>query len=81
MEKEIFYIYTKEGCIFCDQIKQVLSLKGFKYEERKLQEDYNIDEFKQRFKSNKFPQVVYENENLGGCIETIKYLKSNKMIT
>jgi len=36
-----------------------------------------IDEFG---KGSTFPQVVVDGKKLGGCVDTIEYLKENKIV-
>lgn len=80
-----FTIYSKNGCPYCDKIKQVMELSKFSHVVYTLDEDFIRDAFWQQFGVGAtFPQVVMQNEqgilNLGGCTETVKYLQENKMI-
>jgi len=43
---ETFYVYSKEDCIFCEQIRQIFTLKNIEFEEMKLGQDYTVEEFK-----------------------------------
>jgi glutaredoxin len=47
-----------------------------------LDEDFSRDEFYSEFGSGStFPQVVLnDQEHIGGCTDTVKYLKENKVI-
>ena len=74
-------VYTKKNCNFCDQIKQVLNLKNVAYEEKVLNTDFSAVDFIESFgKGATFPQIVHEDHKVGGCIQTIKYLKSKDLI-
>tara|TARA_A100001201_G_scaffold135545_1_gene123916 strand:+ start:1168 stop:1407 length:240 start_codon:yes stop_codon:yes gene_type:complete len=74
-------VYTKKNCNFCDQIKQVLNLKNVAYEEKILDTDFSAVDFIESFgKGATFPQIVHEDYKVGGCIQTIKYLKSKDLI-
>ena len=76
-----FTVYSKDGCPFCEQIKQVFDGKGFNYVEYKLGQDFGKDAFYGQFgDGSTFPQVVLNAENLGGCTETVKYLKEKNLI-
>lgn len=77
----MFVIYSKPGCPYCVKIKQVMELKGFTHTVYTLNEDFTKDEFYNQFgEGSTFPQVVYNNQDLGGCTETIKFLKENNLI-
>ncbi len=76
-----FAVYTKEGCPYCDKIKQVLELTESKFVVYNLNKHFNKDAFHGEFgKESTFPQVVCDGKKLGGCIDTIKYLKEQKII-
>ena len=46
-----------------------------------LDEDFTRKEFYDQFgQGSTFPQVVYNNQKLGGCVDTVKYLKENNVI-
>jgi len=76
-----FAVYTKDGCPYCDKVKQVLELTGSKFVVYNLDQHFNKDAFYGEFgKGSTFPQVVCEGKKLGGCIDTIKYLKEQEII-
>jgi glutaredoxin len=76
-----FLIYSKPGCPYCVKIKQVMDLKELKYVLYTLDQDFTKEEFYNKFgNGSTFPQVVYNDQNLGGCVDTIKYLKENNII-
>ena len=76
-----FTVYSKDGCPYCTQIIKVLDLAQFKFVEYKLDRDFNKKSFYEEFgKGSTFPQVVLNGEKLGGCTETVKYLKENKIL-
>ena len=77
-----FTIYSKVGCPYCTKIEKIFSLINADYEVLKLDEDFNRDEFKEKFGNYAgFPQIVLnEGEKLGGCIDTIKYLRENRLV-
>lgn len=77
----MFEIYSKEGCPYCVKIKQVMDIKKLPHKIYTLNEDFDKESFYLKFGENStFPQVVYDNNNLGGCVDTVKYLKENNMI-
>lgn len=75
-----FYIYSKTGCIWCKQIKQVMTLKKIPFTELKLNEDFTLEDFIVKFNKTTFPQILHGEEYIGDCIETIKYLKKSNII-
>ena len=76
-----FAVYSKDGCPYCTQIIKVLDLAQFKFVEYKLDRDFNKKSFYEEFgKGSTFPQVVLNGEKLGGCTETVKYLKENEIL-
>ena len=76
-----FAVYTKDGCPYCTTVKQVLDGKGYNFQEYKLDEHFNREAFFQEFgEGSTFPQVKLGAENLGGCTETVKYLRENNLV-
>ena len=76
-----FAVYTKEGCPYCDKVKQVLELTGSRFVVYNLGEHFEKKEFYGEFgQGSTFPQVVVDGNKLGGCVDTIEYLKEQKVI-
>ena len=76
-----FTVYSKDGCPYCEKIKEVLELGNFQFVEYKLDEDFNRFEFSEEFGGNAtFPQVTINGQKMGGCTETVKYLREHNMI-
>jgi glutaredoxin len=76
-----FTIFSKDGCPYCDKVKQVLELTNSKYVVYTLGNQFDKKAFYGEFgEGSTFPQVVCDGKKLGGCIDTIKYLKENKII-
>ena len=76
-----FAVYSKDGCPYCTKVVQVLELAKLNHVVYKLGNQFNKDAFYGEFgKDSTFPQVVCEGKKLGGCIDTIKYLKEQKII-
>ena len=83
----VFTVYSKDGCRFCTKVKQVLKLAELKHVVYKLGDDFDRTQFYDKFgQGSTFPQVVLNVEgpddetNLGGCIETVKYLREQKLV-
>ena len=76
-----YTIYSKAGCPFCTKVEQVLQLTEQPYVVLKLGRDYNREEFYSKFgKGSTFPRVVLGEQLIGGCTETVKYLKENNIV-
>ena len=76
-----FTVYSREGCPYCTKIIEILKLKEFKFVEYKLDEDFNRFEFYEEFGGNAtFPQVTINGQKMGGCTETVKYLREHNMV-
>ena len=76
-----FAVYTKDGCPYCDKVKQVLKLTESKYVVYNLDQHFDKDSFYGEFgEGSTFPQVVCDGKKLGGSIETVKFLREKKII-
>ena len=76
-----FAVYSKDGCPYCTQVSEVLRLAKFNFVEYRLDEHFDRVAFQQEFGSDAtFPQVVANGVKLGGCQETVKYLKEHNMV-
>ena len=76
-----FAVYTKDGWPYCDKVKQVLKLTESKYVVYNLDQHFDKDSFYGEFgEGSTFPQVVCDGKKIGGCTETVQYLKEKKII-
>jgi glutaredoxin len=76
-----FTVYSKQGCPFCTKVVQVLQLSKLNHVVYELDHDFDKQSFYGQFgQGSTFPQVVVDATNLGGCTETIQYLKKNKLV-
>lgn len=76
-----FTVYSKQNCPYCYKLKTVLELTGTEYKMFILGEDFDKKEFYSKFgEGSTFPQVIYDNEKLGGCVDTIKFLRERQVI-
>ena len=76
-----FTVYSKNGCPFCTKVVQVLQLSKLNHVVYELDQDFDRESFYGQFgQGSTFPQVVVDATNLGGCAETIQYLKENKLV-
>ena len=77
----IFNVYSKDGCPYCDKVSQVLQLAEVKHVIYNLNRDITREQFYDKFgKGSTFPRVVKDNELIGGCMETVKYLREQKLV-
>ena len=76
-----FTVYSKDGCPYCSKVQQVLELAEIKHVIYKLNRDYTREEFYDKFgEGSTFPRVVKDDELIGGCMETVKYLREQKLV-
>ena len=58
-----------------------MEAKGVHYEQFNLGDDFSSEEFLYRFgKSSTFPQVVMDNQKIGGMKDTVRFLVKNNMV-
>ena len=76
-----FTVYSKDNCPFCKKIKMVLELTGSNFVVYNLNEHFTKEEFYSEFgEGSTFPQVLCDHEKLGGCVDTIQFLKEQKIV-
>tara|TARA_R100001443_G_scaffold13602_1_gene23623 strand:+ start:1532 stop:1771 length:240 start_codon:yes stop_codon:yes gene_type:complete len=76
-----FSVYSKDGCPHCTKVIGALTLAEQRYVEYKLGRDFDKNEFYSEFgHGSTFPQIQVDGKKLGGCVETVKYLKENKLV-
>ena len=74
-------IYSKDNCPYCEKIKQVFNLIDVKFTEYKLDEHFTRQNFIDEFgEGSTFPRVIIGDKLIGGCTETISYLKENNLV-
>ena len=80
-ETKNFAVYSKDGCPYCSKVVQVLELAELNHVVYKLDRNFDSQSFYGEFgNGSTFPQVVMNGRKLGGCTETVKYLKENNMV-
>ena len=76
-----FTVYSKDDCPYCNKIKTVLELTNNNFVVYNLNKDFTKEEFYAEFgEGSTFPQVVCDDKRLGGCTETVKFLKEQQMV-
>ena len=77
----MFTVYAMNGCSHCEKVKELLHLTEQQFVVYTLGEQFDRDAFYGEFgEGSTFPQVVVDGKKLGGCTDTIKYLKENQVI-
>ena len=76
-----FTVYSKDGCPYCSKVVEVLELPELRHVIYKLDSDFDKPSFYQQFgEGSTFPQVVLNGDNLGGCTDTVQYLKEKNLV-
>jgi len=76
-----FTIYSKDGCPYCTKVQQVLQLAELQHVIYKLNTDFTKEEFYAEFgEGSTFPQVIVNDEHIGGCTDTVQYLKEQNLV-
>jgi|TARA_B100000073_G_scaffold318636_1_gene296917 glutaredoxin len=76
-----FTVYSRNGCPYCTKVKQVLELAELKHVVYKLGTDFDRTEFYDKFgQGSTFPQVILDDKMIGGCTETVKYLREQNLV-
>lgn len=76
-----FTVYSKPDCPYCETIKRVLVGKDLEFQEYILDVDFNRTQFYDEFgEGSTFPQVTYNGQKLGGCTDSVKYLREQGVI-
>ena len=76
-----FTVYTKIGCPYCTKVIAALGLAEQQFVEYKMGRDFTRVEFYEEFgKGSTFPRVVLNDDLIGGCQETVKYLRENNLV-
>ena len=81
MDLKNFTVYSKDGCPYCTKIVEVLELAKLSHVIYTLDKDFNRPSFYGEFgEGTTFPQIVLNGKKLGGCNETVKYLRENNLV-
>lgn len=76
-----FAVYSKDDCPYCSKVKQVLELTGSNFVVYTLGTDFTKEEFYAEFgEGSTFPQVICDDKKLGGSVDTIQFLKEQRLV-
>ena len=76
-----FIIYSKNNCPYCTKVKSVLELTEQKHIVYVLDIDFTREEFYDKFgEGSTFPQIICNEKKLGGCVDTIKFLREQRVL-
>ncbi len=76
---ENFTVYSKDGCPYCDKVVQLLQFAELKHVVYKLGTNFTKEAFYDEYGVGAtFPQVTFNGNKIGGCSETIKFLREQK---
>jgi glutaredoxin len=73
-----FTVYSKDGCPYCTKVLELTQLQHVVY---KLGVDFTREEFYAEFgQGSTFPQVIVDEKHIGGCTDTVQYLKEQNLV-
>ena len=72
-----FIIYSKTNCPYCTKVKSVLELTEQKHVVYVLDRDFTREKFGV---GSTFPQVICDDKQLGGCVDTIRFLREQRIV-
>lgn len=77
-----FTIYSKPGCPYCVKVESLLEKLKLNKTVYTLGKDFTREIFYEKFGiGSTFPQVILNNSQvIGGCTDTISYLKENNIV-
>ena len=71
-------IYSKSSCVFCEKAKN--KLQKHNPQILMLDKDFSREDFFKKFPNARtFPQVIINNEHVGGYSELNKWLENNTL--
>ena len=83
--KNMFTVYAMEGCDHCEKVKELLHLTGQQFVVYTLDKQFTIEQFRDEFGEQQFPQVVVdhvgndERIKIGGAVEVAQYFRENNL--
>jgi glutaredoxin len=76
-----FTVYSKNDCPYCYKVKQILELTGNEFVVYNLDEHFTREQFYSEFgEGSTFPQVICDEKKLGGCSDTVNFLREHQIV-
>ena len=77
MASKIATVYSGPRCTWCDRVKVLLQENGYEIQEKSIVDKGLIEEFQNKFNQTlrTVPQVVIDDNLIGGFAETESYIK------
>ena len=80
-----FTIYSKDGCPYCEKVKQVMTLTNLSHVVYNLEDDFTREDFYGEFgQGSTFPQVICDDtgqrHKIGVCTESVEFLREKKIV-
>jgi len=76
-----FTVYSKDGCPHCKKVQELLRLINVQYVVYKLDVNFTREQFYAEFgEGSTFPQVIVDEKHIGGCSDTVQYLKEQNLV-
>ena len=76
-----FTVYSKDGCLYCEKVEQVLEMTGLNFVTYKLDKHFDREGFISEFgEGSTFPQVIVNGRKLGGFVQTVEYLQEKNLV-
>ncbi len=74
-------VYSRTDCPYCVKVKTVLTMVKAQVTEYTYETDFTKEQFHSEFGEDAtFPQVVINEEHVGGCTETVKALRDRGLV-
>lgn len=69
-------VWSKDNCPYCVQAKQLLTIKGIEYEEKKIGESYTKEDLLEAVPdARSVPQIFLDGNHVGGFTELRAHLE------
>ena len=77
--KSEFVVYSKDGCPYCDKVVELLQFAELTHVVYKVGQQFTKEAFIEEYgRGATYPQVTFNGQSIGGCSETIKFLREQK---
>lgn len=71
-------VWSKDMCGYCEQAKQLLTMKGIEFEERKIGKDWTKEQLLEAVPTARsVPQIFLDEQYVGGYQELKQRLTTN----